>query len=266
MQQNSDRSTWLWKQLLVMSFALTIFSLAYDGWHYGSPINSVMFLNLNVPDVWANFFDHFFIFFVLIMTTAFLVFSEWIFLVIPFLWLTAHPIASIILHGSFAYQFSMFAFAARWMLPLALVLLAVQKPKGALAILKISIALTFASHGIEALAEHPIFMDYILDFAETWFGIELTISQTKTILFAMGWIDMIVAVLIVWTPSRTALLYMTAWGLVTAVARVVYHGDNGITGMLLRTSHWTVPLALYLAYHNPKFKINYFYNQVKQRV
>ncbi|MCF6229072.1 MAG: hypothetical protein L3J82_10545 [Planctomycetes bacterium] len=126
--------------------------------------------------------------------------------------------------------------------PVALLLL--KNRKLAEWLLRVIIALTFATHGLEAILSKRQFVDYILDFW-SWFGVGVRESTALVQLHAIGLLDLIVAAMIlVPHKMRRTALWMAFWGFVTALMRILYTGLNNFPEFLVRLSHVTVPLAL----------------------
>ena len=115
----------------------------------------------------------------------------------------------------------------------------------------VAAALTFVGHGLYAIGFHPVPLSYQLMTIEI-----LAVEQKSAITFLsiVGWLDIVAAVLLFVAPLRRwALFYLVAWGLLTALARVVAHVgldqvafglDPWLAETLVRTSHWLLPLLL----------------------
>lgn len=143
--------------------------------------------------------------------------------------------------------------AMRVFAPLGLILLLAGAMHRAKALLIVSAAATFAAHGLEALWHRAAFVD-LIHSACTRIGLEtLPDDRVRTILDAIGVVDLAVAaaLLITWRlPSalathRVLLLWMALWGGVTAASRVVRTGSDGLSDTLTRAPHALVPLALW---------------------
>lgn len=108
-----------------------------------------------------------------------------------------------------------------------------------------AISLTFVGHGLYALGFHAVPLNF-----QTMTMKLLSCEQEAALLFLriVGWLDL-VAVAGLWLVAtrRWALLYMTAWGAATALARPLAYGslDPWIAEMLVRTPHWLFPLLLF---------------------
>lgn len=115
-----------------------------------------------------------------------------------------------------------------------------------IAVLRIGIALTFISHGIEAVQHAPKFIDMLIVSFDRILEIDLPQSTAEMMLTAIGWIDIAVGVLVVAGRFRSVVLYMAFWGLITAFARVTTFGvERGWIPMAIRFAHFGVPLAIW---------------------
>lgn len=135
--------------------------------------------------------------------------------------------------------------AARWGGALALVLLCSGRENAALGLLRLSIAATFACHGLEALAARGDFQDLIFAAGER-FGLSIPAGVAHGLLLAIGVQDLVLALAIVATRSRAVAAYMAVWGLVTAASRLVHSGLDVWPQLAVRLPHAGVPLALWL--------------------
>jgi hypothetical protein len=126
------------------------------------------------------------------------------------------------------------------------VALAVAQPRMATPILRVAASLTFLGHGIEALALKPIFLAY-LQHTGGLVGLPLADDAAAVILRVIGSVDLVVATTLLWRGPRPLLTgYMSAWGIITALARVVYSGPAGLADALIRAANGGIPLALWL--------------------
>lgn len=125
--------------------------------------------------------------------------------------------------------------------PFALIIMPWNKQR-AIWILKIAIAATFAGHGIEALFTYAEFVDYILAFFQL---IRFPIREVSaaTILHVIGTIDVLLAHhVIFYNPQRNkwVLRYMMAWGLITALSRIMYYGFGAWHEVAIRNAHFLI--------------------------
>lgn len=133
--------------------------------------------------------------------------------------------------------------AARYGVPLAVAL-----PRSAVPILRAAASLTFIGHGIEALCLKPIFVAYI-QVAGSHVGLAISHPVAAGLLRAIGTVDVVVGIaLSLRGPRPWVAGYMSAWGIITALARVVYAGPAGLVDCLLRAANGGAPLALWLGW------------------
>lgn len=128
------------------------------------------------------------------------------------------------------------------------VALAVALPRSAVPILRICASLTFIGHGIEALSLKPIFVAY-LQVAADRVGLALSYDVTVILLRVIGTVDILVGTaLSLRGPRPWVAGYMSVWGIITALARVVYAGPAGLVDCLVRAANGGAPLALWLGW------------------
>lgn len=108
----------------------------------------------------------------------------------------------------------------------------------------LALAATFAAHGVEALALHPGFEEYLEAFFRGPLGAEVSTELLHGVLIAIGVVDLVVALWVLLRPTRAVLLWMLCWGAITAGARIVHGGLGASSQTLLRTAHIVVPLAV----------------------
>jgi len=112
-------------------------------------------------------------------------------------------------------------------------------------VLRIAIATVFAIHGIEALLQHPRFIDYIIGTTHNLTGHYLAEATVVTMMRVIGVVDLVVAALVILKPHPAVLYWMAFWGLITALARVTTFGMGHHYEVWLRTAHFLAPIALY---------------------
>jgi hypothetical protein len=114
-------------------------------------------------------------------------------------------------------------------------------------LLRAAIAATFVTHGLEALSQHPRFVDYLLVASDRLVGYELAEPVARRMLVVIGTMDITLAVLVlVRRQWRWVLLWMVFWGVLTACSRIVFGGwDKGYMA-LERAANGGLPLVLYL--------------------
>lgn len=111
-------------------------------------------------------------------------------------------------------------------------------------ILRIGLFGEFLGHGIFALQLKPRFLELLTAFTG------ITGTAANNVMYAIGTLDIIVAILALVFPFRLALTYAAAWGFLTAVARPV--AGDPIWDFVERWANWAVPLALLYVRGLPK--------------
>ena len=113
-------------------------------------------------------------------------------------------------------------------------------------LLIIAASLTFATHGYEAFMEHPKFKDLLYGAFEV---ISVSPSETVAIILLklIGLMDIFLAATVILYHSRWKwlLLWMSAWGFLTAISRPIAFGDVGIDDAFLRIGNGAIPLIVY---------------------
>lgn len=142
-------------------------------------------------------------------------------------------------------EVSLPAHATRIAAPLLLALW--SRPGATRAVLRVSIALTFAIHGMEAFGLHPRFIDLLLAADARIFHLGLEQETAEHLLRLIGLHDVVLAVLVLLgRDSRRTLGWMALWGAVTALSRVVQGGEGALHQTLIRTANAGLPLVLLL--------------------
>ncbi len=138
------------------------------------------------------------------------------------------------------------AHATRIAAPLALAFW--HRRAGTAWLLRFAVAITFGIHGFEALGLHPQFVDFLLAADAKVFGLGLTQQGAELLLRIIGAHDVALAVLVLTTRDlRPLLAWMAAWGVITALSRVVIGGQNGLHHAVIRSANGGLPLVLLLA-------------------
>jgi len=133
--------------------------------------------------------------------------------------------------------------AARYGVPLA-----VAVPSAMVPILRTAASLTFIGHGLEALLLKPIFVSYI-EVAGNRVGLVISHQVAAGMLRVIGTVDVVVGIVLSLRGPRPWVAgYMSVWGVITALARVVYAGPAGLVDCLLRAGNGGAPLALWLGW------------------
>jgi|SRR3989344_4104039 len=117
-------------------------------------------------------------------------------------------------------------------------------------ILRISVAGEFIGHGVFALQGKK---DWIGWFAK--FGVSDAGVATQ-LLFLVGIMDVIFAILILLKPVRIVLLWMVFWGFWTALLRPIV--GMPVWDFVERWANWGAPLALLLLIGWPKTLRDWF--------
>lgn len=114
--------------------------------------------------------------------------------------------------------------------------------------LRIAAAATFATHGFKAIGSYGQFVDLILLSDLRWTSWQISEQTATTALAVIGWVDLFFAAVILtrWWPP--AAIYMTFWGMITALSRMTALGFEHWPSTLLRTANAGVPLALFISY------------------
>ena len=120
-------------------------------------------------------------------------------------------------------------------------------------ILRIAVAGEFLGHGVFALQGKK---DWIGWFAQ--FGVSDTETATQ-LLFFLGIIDIIMAIIVLVKPVRIALLWMVFWGFWTALLRPLV--GMPVWDFIERWANWGAPLALFFLYGWPKCLKGWFWKQ-----
>ncbi len=103
-------------------------------------------------------------------------------------------------------------------------------------VLRIALFGEFLGHGIFALQFKPRFLELLAAFTG------ITGATGNTMMMIIGSIDIFVALLALVYPFRLMLIYASAWGFLTALARPI--GGDPIWDFVERWANWGVPLAL----------------------
>ena len=111
-------------------------------------------------------------------------------------------------------------------------------------VLRLAVAGEFAGHGVFALQGKKAWIDWIHQLT----GVEI---GTATILLTLiGFMDLLVALIVLVRPMRIALLWAAFWGFWTALVRPLV--GEPIWDFVERWANWGAPLALLLLMGWPK--------------
>ena len=111
-------------------------------------------------------------------------------------------------------------------------------------ILRIAVAGEFIGHGVFALQGKKAWIGWISQL--TGAGAE----TARMLLFLIGAMDLIVALIVLLKPIRAALLWAAFWGFWTALVRPIV--GEPIWDFIERWANWGAPLALLLIIGWPK--------------
>lgn len=140
------------------------------------------------------------------------------------------------------------AHAVRFGLPLSLALDLGGHPRAG-RLLVLAAAAVFVGHGVECLAQHPRFLQFLQVVPARWMGVSLSFEEARPALLAIGALDIGVGLTAAFTkstPRTAALRWMTFWGFLTATVRVLYFGPVGWPEALIRIGNGGAPLTLLL--------------------
>ena len=105
-------------------------------------------------------------------------------------------------------------------------------------VLRVAVAGEFIGHGVFALQGRKAWVEWL-----SLFGISDTGTATQ-LLFLVGAMDVLLALLILVKPVRLALLWMAFWGFWTALMRPI--AGDVVWEFVERWANWGAPLALLL--------------------
>ena len=220
----------------------------------GSGIGTYFFLELGYTHPQVVPVERMAAFALLAFAIAALIRPHWVF-VLPIALLVTAEAMALHFNGGFPFaEWVVYAHALRFGAPWALLVLFFA-PLGRWIgpghhlrvtgwILRIAIATVFTVHGIEALMQHPRFIDYIIGTTHNFTGHYLAESTTVTIMRVIGVVDIIAAVLVIVKPHPAVLYWMAFWGLLTALSRVTTFGLGHHHEVFVRSAHFLAPIAL----------------------
>ncbi len=104
-------------------------------------------------------------------------------------------------------------------------------------ILRIGVAGEFLGHGIFAVLGKADWITWTQQLSG------MGVSAATTFIFAVGVVDILLAILVLIKPIRPLLLWMTFWGFWTALVRPLV--GLPIWDFVERFANWAAPLALY---------------------
>lgn len=238
------------ESVLRLCVAVTALTAAWAAWSRPTVVNGLLYFDLGLEEGLARAVDR--------GAAALLVLGGLLVVLRPWrwpaalvlLWLVALA-SSITLRGDSEFSgIALPAHATRYGAPLALLLLGLASEAPAAWCLRLAAALSFATHGYEALVHNPHFLDLLLLSARRA-GLRVAEADARLALDLIGWADLLVAGLVLLTRWRAVALYMAAWGALTAASRLSALGPGAWTETGLRAANALVPLALALAWRAP---------------
>ena len=121
-------------------------------------------------------------------------------------------------------------------------------------LMRIAIATAFAGHGMKALYAEPQFIDFILVTCRH-LSVDLGEEAAVWLLRFIGSVDLFLAAhLLFLKPARNhkALLWIAVWGAITAFSRITYGGSGNWHEVLIRSTHFLIPITLMISYKTRK--------------
>jgi len=233
--------------ILRVGVGLTLVGLAVSILAFGSPLFSWLWMEADWPEGRALAVDRAGAFAMLAVVPLLFLARGWLGPLLVSGWLLLISLA----HGATGSWYPWLApsdHASRILAPVAIALWALRgSPDRAVQwTLRIAAALTFASHGTEALLGRGLFVDYALSVLFRA-GAEPNQSLAESLLWVVGVVDVACAVAILLPRKlRAVALWMALWGGLTALLRVFYGGWSQWPEMLMRVANCAVPLTLYL--------------------
>jgi hypothetical protein len=222
----------------------------------GTAINAFLFLTGEMSHVDAARLERTAMGIVLVLSIAALSRPHWALLLPVGGYALAEALARTHERGYAFSEWALTAQAPRYLTPLAVIFLlhGFRRSEraarwGRLAgagILKFSLALVFAVHGLEALRAHPEFVDLIISTTSRLPGMRVSERTATQALQVIGVVDLVVATAILARPHPAVLWWAAFWGTATALSRMTAYGFGAYPEVLVRTAHVLAPLALLL--------------------
>lgn len=222
----------------------------------GTAINAFLFLSCGLSHTAAARIEQVAMTIVLLLSLVAFVRPRWTSLSFVFAYILAEAIARWHERGYGFAEWAVTAQAPRYLTPLAVIFLAFGIGRSDAAgrwwrlagdgVLRLGLCVVFAVHGLEALRVHPEFVDLIISTAANLFDIRITERAATVMLQGIGVLDVMVAAAILFRPRPAVLWWAAFWGAITAFSRVTAYGSGGYPEVLVRTAHFTGPIALWL--------------------
>jgi hypothetical protein len=231
--------------VLRLAVAGACVAAAWSAWAYYSELNSLFYSKVGVSEAQTRSGDLVSALALLLCAALSLVGARSWWIGLAGLWFLLQAGAHTVSRGHALSELALLAHSARYLAPLALLLLAHGRARGAEGVLRWAAALTFTAHGVEALAHVPAFLDLLLLTARR-FDLPGSEDQAAGLLNVIGVLDLAVAGLVLVRRFRGIALYMTVWGAVTLASRVSAGGLAQWPEALVRLPNAAAPAALYL--------------------
>lgn len=107
-------------------------------------------------------------------------------------------------------------------------------------VLRIGVAGEFFGHGMFAIGKKADWIQWTQDL------MGFSPETATTFIMAVGVMDIILALIVLFKPIKPLLLWMAFWGLWTAFLRILV--DKPVWDFIERFANWAAPLALYFLY------------------
>lgn len=233
--------------VLRVGTALTLAGLAASVLLYGSPLFTWLWLEADWPESRALAVDRAGAFALLVAIPMLFVPRAWLGLKLASWWLLLISLAAAAT-GTWHPWLAPTDHASRILAPLIVALWTLRGgPDDRVQwALRAATAMTFASHGVEALLGRGLFKDYTLSVLFK-LGADPSESLAGAMLFVVGLVDIACAAAILLPRRlRAVALWMAIWGGFTALLRVSYAGWTQWPETLMRVANCAVPLTLFL--------------------
>lgn len=244
-----------------MAIVFMIAGYAWQLYHYGSAMNGVLFLHMDLSESVTGYIDMA-VLLILSVCAVRMLYRVRAFYFFPIIiWCLADSIF-VLINGADAFaSIAPFSHAVRWGAPVGLwwILKSNDGLEPGLWVWRITIGTTFAAHGLEALWHHPVFIDYLISAGDRLLDVEVAESTAAYFLSVIGVMDLFLAAQIILRRWRWVVLYMGLWGLITASGRMVHFGLDAWFEVTLRLVHVGVPLALFICWSKQYSNASGFY-------
>ena len=104
-------------------------------------------------------------------------------------------------------------------------------------LLRVGVAGEFIGHGFLAIEGKKDWVGWIVQL------LNVPASTATTLLLLVGFMDVILACILLFKPIRPLLLWMAFWGFFTAILRPIV--GIGWLDFIERSANWAAPLALF---------------------